>query len=108
RRCKRPQKAEPAPNSDDQINGNNGPGYEGRSLIQISNRTTLDLQPTQCHRRCVQGEGNQQQKIVDPVVLPKPATPEEDRIDHTEAIKDHGQYEEVSIWMFAGEPGHSC
>jgi hypothetical protein len=61
----------------------------------------------QDHRCRVQAEGAHKQQVIDPVILPKTTPPQENRIDHAQAVTDHGEHEEMSIQVLAGEPRHA-
>ena|SRR2546421_10031864 len=108
RGSKSPKKPQFRPESDEEINGNNCPGDEGRGLIQIGHRAMSEVKSTQGHRQSVKAETGQQQKVINPIILAKPATPEEDRVNHTQSVNNNGENKEMLIntWIGAGKPGH--
>lgn len=50
----------------------------------------VEAESAQNHGSRVKAEAQEEQDIIDPVILPEPFAPEEDRINHAKAVNNHG------------------
>ena len=101
-RSERAEKPQPRPQAHDEIRGDDGPRDEDRGFVEIVDRALVQREAALKHRGGVQSERGQQQQIIHPVVLPKPFAPQEDRVNHADAVKHHGEQEKMSV----SKPGH--
>ena len=62
----------------------------------------FQIKSAQDHGGRVQPESAQQQKIIEPVILAKTFSPQENRIQRAEPVNDYGQQEEMTV----SEPSH--
>jgi hypothetical protein len=54
------------------------------------NRAMVQAESPQDHGRRVKAESQQKQEIINPVILPESLAPEEDRINHANAVNNNG------------------
>ena len=62
----------------------------------------IEAKPTENHRRGMQTESQQKNQIIDVIVPTKAFAPQENRVNHAQAVGNHGQEEKMSI----SEPSH--
>jgi hypothetical protein len=58
--------------------------------------------PAQHHRGGVEPEGDHQEPIIDEVIPAKTLSPQENRIDHAQAVNQYGEHEK----MLVCQPNH--
>ena len=102
RRRERAKKPQPRQQADDEIRRDNRPRDERRGLVKIVDRAVGNGEAALDHRRRVQRERGQQEKIIRMVVPAKPHPPQENRIHRARAVKRHGEQKEMPV----GEPSH--
>ena len=102
RRGERAEEPQPVKNPDDQIRGDDGPRDEGGRFVKIVDGALVEGKAALEHGDGMQHEGGEQQQIIQSVIRAKTSSPEENRIDRTQAVTHHGEQKEMAV----GEPGH--
>ena len=73
------------------------PGDEGGGLVKVVNGTLRDVKAALDHGDGVQGCGQEQEQIIDPVILAKPLSPQKDRVSRAQAVDDGGEQKKMAV-----------
>src|SRR5262245_49014939 len=102
-RCEHSNKPQLWEQPNQQAGCDDGPGQKRRCFVEIVNGATVERKPPQKHRRGMQREPSEQNKIIYVVVPPEAFSPQKHRINGADAVNDYGQKENVAV----SEPCHS-